>query len=347
MTETLFAIDRHNVRDCQQLFRGKRDEEYYRGDYSVDDATVIDVRATRKSVGSSAIILLQSATRLTFRRTQKHIREDSTDLSVLWFVKHGHLVFTNQFGSRKVQPGDFLISRSMAPFVIECLPDSAGRHEVLHITVPTHILRSFVAGEANAGLFVSGQSRELAIAETMFTMLFDDGDTLIDDAMHTLFEAALALVGHGMIAQQSDTPSRQTITERRYFEVLRFIEVHLSDPGLSIAMVARGCGISPRYLSALLKQNNTSFSRLIWDQRLDAARQWINSSDPRDTSISEIAYGVGFKSPAHFSRMFKRTYLHNPSDYRAAMLPESARPMSPETARHCEQHAPAPRSALH
>ena len=100
--------------------------------------------------------------------------------------------------------------------------------------------------------------------------------------------------------------------------MLRFIEVHLSDPKLSTAAVAKGCGISPRYLSLLLKLHGTPFSTLVWEQRLKMAAQWIASAKPREISISEIAYRVGFKSPAHFSRMFKRAHNMSPREYRVA-----------------------------
>ena len=59
----------------------------------------------------------------------------------------------------------------------------------------------------------------------------------------------------------------------------------------------------------------TSFSTLVWEQRLKKAKSWLSMSS--DVSISEIAYSVGFKSPAHFSRMFKRVYSVNPSDLRS------------------------------
>jgi AraC-like DNA-binding protein len=108
------------------------------------------------------------------------------------------------------------------------------------------------------------------------------------------------------------------VSDRRLQEVLRYIEVHLSNPNLSTAMVASGCGISPRYLSFLLKHHGTSFSTLVWEQRLKKAKSWLSASNPNDVSISEIAYSVGFKSPAHFSRMFKRVFQMNPREYRAA-----------------------------
>lgn len=143
MAETLFSIDRKNFRNCQELYRGARDEEYYRGDYWIEDANVIEVRAERKPVGPVSIILLRSATRLFFRRTRAHIREDGTDLCVLWFIKRGKLIVSNQKGSRAGKPGDFVITRSTSPFFIECQPDEEGVHETLHATVPAHVLRNF------------------------------------------------------------------------------------------------------------------------------------------------------------------------------------------------------------
>ncbi|CCW16459.1 Transcriptional regulator, AraC family [Sphingobium indicum BiD32] len=316
MIETLFTIDRGNYRDCQHLFRGEREQEYYRGDYWMDDGSVIDVSARRKPAGPSAVILLRSATRLFFRRTRQHIREDGTDLSVLWFVKRGRLLLSNQMGSRSAQCGDMLITRSTSPFLIECQPDAHGLHEVLHVTVPTHVLRGLVDCDASAGLLLSTQRPELAIADTILSGLFQREGDLAEETTRTLVEAALAIIGQGLRGDASLTPPRQSVAEKRFADVQRFVEVHLSDPGLSAAMTARGCGISPRYLTTLLQQNGTSFSQLIWDQRLEQARKWMARADANSISISEIAYGVGFKSPAHFSRMFKRTYKRNPSDYR-------------------------------
>jgi AraC-like DNA-binding protein len=50
------------------------------------------------------------------------------------------------------------------------------------------------------------------------------------------------------------------------------------------------------------------------------ASRWLSSSKPSDISIAEIAFRVGFKSPAHFSRMFKRLFDKGPREYRAACL---------------------------
>ena len=121
-------------------------------------------------------------------------------------------------------------------------------------------------------------------------------------------------------------PQRQTLADKRLQDVLRYIENHLSDPKLSIATVAKACGISSRYLFLLLKLRGTLFSALIWDKRLKLAAQWLATSKPGDAAISEIAYGVGFKSPAHFSRMFKREFKVSPRQYRVVAAAASAHP---------------------
>ena len=316
MAETLFLFDKRNFQDCQQMFRGTREQEYYRGDFWIEDGSHVDVRSERKTVGPVSIIRQRSASNLFFRRSRQHIREDATDLSILWFVKHGELVFSNQCGNKVAKPGDFIITRSMTPFFMECRTDGDNVHEVLHVTVPTHILRAHVAHDFSTGLFMPMERAELAIAENILTDVFEDDGGLTEDSARLLVETALGLIGNAVRAGQDNQPARQSIADRRLEEVLRFIEVHLSDPQLSTAMVAKGCGISPRYLSFLLRLRETSFSELVWEQRLNKAREWLSSSDPRDISISEIAYGVGFKSPAHFSRMFKRVFGANPREYR-------------------------------
>lgn len=316
MAEELFALNKGNVSDCQNVFRGERDQEYYRGDFWVEDTASIDVRSERKAVGAISIIKQRSATNLFFRRTRQHIREDATDLCVLWFVKRGELAFSNQCGNKVARPGDFAVTRSMSPFFIECRTDDDSVHEVLHVTVPTHVLRTHIPHDLNTGLFMAGDKPELAIAENVLTDVFDDSGALSGESARVLVETALTVIGNAVRSGDEAAPSRQTIADRRLQDVLRFIEIHLSDPQLSTVMVAKGCGISPRYLSFLLRLKGTSFSELVWEQRLEKARDWLSTSDPRDISISEIAYGVGFKSPAHFSRMFKRVFGTNPREFR-------------------------------
>jgi AraC-like DNA-binding protein len=335
MAEVLFAFDENNYGDCQRIFRGERDREYYRGNLMIDDAAIIDVRAERRAVGPASIIRLRSRTPHRFRRSWSHIREDATDVTVLWFVRRGSLVVTTPNGSSLAGAGDFAVTRSMTPFFVDCQTDEATVHETLHVTVPTHALRGRISDGVATGFSTPAGSRGFGVAENILDTLLEDEGDLAPDTAEILLESALAVIGHEIRGQDVGGGLRETIAERRLQEALRFIEVHLSNPNLSITLAARGCGISPRYLSFLLRRRNTTFSTLVWEQRLRKARAWLSSSSPGQVSIGEIAYSVGFKSPAHFSRMFKRTYEMNPRDFRA----NSDREERPGSARLVEAHA--------
>jgi len=320
MTETLFVFDQRNYRQCQDAYRGEKKQEYYLGNYSIEAGPVIDVRADKKAVGSCSIIRLRSRTRLCFSRSWSDIREDATDVTVLWFVRRGSLRITHQCGQSLAAAGELAITKSMTPFSIDCEIDADSVHEVLHVIVPTHIFRRFVPHEVKAGFAVVDRARECAVAERMLTDIFEDGDELAPHLEELLLESALSVATDTIRDSEKYAVIRKSLPDQRLQDVLRFIDVHLSDPGLSTAMVAEATGISPRYLSFLLKQNGTPFSELVWDKRMKIASRWLASSDPDRISIAEIAFRVGFKSPAHFSRMFKRVHNRGPREYRAACL---------------------------
>ncbi len=318
MSETLFAFDERNYRACQSAFRGENNQEYYLGDYSIEAGSVIDVRADKKAVGSYSLIRLRSRTTLFFRRSWSHIREDATDVTVLWFVKCGSLWVTHQSGTSIVNAGEFAVTRSMTPFTIECHTDAESRHEVFHVLVPTHVFRRFINRDVSTGFTVPARGRHFEIAERILTDVFEDSDELADHTSLLLVDSALALLSDAIKDCENCATVRQTLAEKRLQDVLCYIEKHLSDPRLSTSMVAEACGISTRYLSYLLKQHGTSFSALVWDQRLEEAGRWLASTTPNEISIAEIAFRVGFKSPAHFSRLFKRVFKEGPREYRAA-----------------------------
>lgn len=316
MTTTLFAFDERNYHDCQNAFRGDKNQEYYLGDYSIEAGSIIDVRADKKAVGSCSLIHQRAKSRQFFRRSWSHIREDATDVVVLWFVKRGSLSVSHQSGRSVAKAGDFMITKSMSPFTIECRTDDESLHEVFHLVVPAHMFRRFLPLEVNVGFTMPAEAREFQIAERILKDVFDGSGELAEHIEQLLLDSALSVLADAIKRCENYAHARQSLAEKRLQDVLRFIDVHLSDPKLNAAMVADACGISARYLSYLFKQSGTSFSALIWDRRLKIANQWLSSTKPGDISIAEIAFRVGFKSPAHFSRLFKRVFKQGPRAYR-------------------------------
>jgi AraC-like DNA-binding protein len=84
------------------------------------------------------------------------------------------------------------------------------------------------------------------------------------------------------------------------------------DFGVETMASAMGMGRSTLYrkLEPLLGKSPMD---AMWDYRLEQAAQWLAETS---ITISEVAYGVGFKSVPHFCGRFRERYGETPSGYR-------------------------------
>jgi AraC-like DNA-binding protein len=160
-------------------------------------------------------------------------------------------------------------------------------------------------------------TREGHAVRELLEVLAKYGDRLGDKTAELMSQSLLEATADHLRSSGIEMPRRQKLVDRRLADIENYIKMNLADPELSYDKVAVSCGISPRYLCFLLKANNTSFSELVWTNRMPKARDLLVSPKARDYPIHEIAYMSGFKSAAHFSRMFKATYGVPPREYRA------------------------------
>lgn len=91
-----------------------------------------------------------------------------------------------------------------------------------------------------------------------------------------------------------------------------FLHTHLADD-VKMEQAANAAGVSPRTLSRLFNDANTTFSDYLCYQRIIRSLELMAD----DTmSIKEIAYETGFSSPANFNRTFKQVMGIPPSEMR-------------------------------
>ncbi len=69
MTEIIFRFDQRNIAHCQEQYRGAQRHDYYEGEYAIDSSGPVEVRAGKAAIGTVSVILLESRSRLTFRRS--------------------------------------------------------------------------------------------------------------------------------------------------------------------------------------------------------------------------------------------------------------------------------------
>jgi AraC-like DNA-binding protein len=96
--------------------------------------------------------------------------------------------------------------------------------------------------------------------------------------------------------------------------IREFISANLRDPDLSPPKIAEYAGISVRQLNRLFETEPQSVSQTLIAMRLERCRaDLLNKGIPK-TSISEISYSWGFRSPANFSRSFRAYFGYSPSE---------------------------------
>lgn len=83
----------------------------------------------------------------------------------------------------------------------------------------------------------------------------------------------------------------------------------------SVGYCAEILNLSPNYFGDLIKkETGISAQEFIQNKVIDEAKERIFNMDK---SISQIAYGLGFKYPQHFSRLFKQKVGISPLEYRS------------------------------
>ena len=103
-----------------------------------------------------------------------------------------------------------------------------------------------------------------------------------------------------------------SIDEKFLNKVLEVVETHLSEEEFSIEQFGDEVGMSRVQLHRKLKAlTGKSASLYLRSVRLAKAKNMI---EEKKGNISEIAYSVGFSSPAYFTACFKEEFGYPPSE---------------------------------
>ncbi|MFQ5569998.1 MAG: ATP-binding protein [Rhodothermales bacterium] len=106
------------------------------------------------------------------------------------------------------------------------------------------------------------------------------------------------------------TPEEEVFLDR----VLEVANEHLGESTFSVDWLAEEVGLSRRQLERRVEAvTGQAPAELIRRLRLERASQLLRA---RAGTVSEIAYSVGFRSAAHFSKAFRMMYGESPSEHR-------------------------------
>lgn len=133
-------------------------------------------------------------------------------------------------------------------------------------------------------------------------------------AAHSLSQAAMSLVGSALCSR-GRASAVQALPELTRERVKELVAARLSDPDLTLDVIARSLHCSKRYLHKVFEEEGLTLERYIWQQRLARCHEALAAPNRERRSISQVAFAWGFGSAAHFARQFKARYGVTPSEF--------------------------------
>jgi AraC-like DNA-binding protein len=159
------------------------------------------------------------------------------------------------------------------------------------------------------------------IAMEFCSALASEGAGLAPPLRAKLGDQFMDLLALAAANEPDRQPAAETSIQRaRLRSVQAYIDAHLSDANLSLAVIAKKNGISVRYLHQLFRLTDMSVSEWLRLRRLQRCHDLLSSPQHATRSITEIAYSMGFGSSSHFSNLFRAQFGVRPSDVRAASM---------------------------
>ena len=155
------------------------------------------------------------------------------------------------------------------------------------------------------------------IAAEFCASLASEGSGFDPQIRARLGEQFMDILAMAVSSGPDHQPEAESSVQRaRLRSVKAYIDANLSDPGLSLGVIAKKNGISLRYLHQLFRQTDMSASEWLRLRRLQRSYDLLSSPLHAAESITEIAYSIGFNSSSHFSNLFRAQFGVRPSDVR-------------------------------
>ena len=114
-------------------------------------------------------------------------------------------------------------------------------------------------------------------------------------------------------------PTSQT---KRGYSAARFdliksdVLKNLRRPDLTIDLIARAHGLSPRQAQRFFAHSGMTFTEFVLEQRLSLAHRLLCDARFRHRKVSDIAYSSGFGDLSYFNREFRRRFGDTPTALR-------------------------------
>jgi AraC-like DNA-binding protein len=247
-----------------------------------------------------------------------HVERDSTcgelptdDFFKLVLQVSGHGKVEQQQCRVDLAPGQWILYDPRAPYAIT-------NHERCTLLV-TQVPRKLLSGLRLSGP-LAGRSGHDNVAGlhgvfgTYLRALSDQLPGLPDGAGQAISESVMGLLTSTLTENLRRSSEPVPLPSVLKLRARQYMLAHLYEPDLSIQSIADALRCSKRYLHKVFEDDAIGLERQIWQARLERCHGALTQEAGEGRSAAQIAYAWGFKSSAHFCRLFKQRYGMTPGE---------------------------------
>jgi AraC-like DNA-binding protein len=284
---------------------------YVNVDVRAEDQSDYDGFIREVQLGAvTATDILLSPQQISRRRT--HLSRLDKDCYYVQFIQTGNINVLQSGATLATNAGTGALFCASEPYDLQCL----GKIRSYYLEMPREAFAArFAKDRVPVSATLSTGQGLGRIAVEFCSMLVSQSATLDAAVRARLGDELMDVLAVAFDSARDEEPlSDQSVRKARLRSVKAWLEDRLCDPELTLEAIAKGNGISLRYLHALFRLEGTSVSSWIWTRRLERSYDMLLSGGHDAPSLTEIAYRVGFSSSSHFSTVFRRKFGVRPSD---------------------------------
>lgn len=214
----------------------------------------------------------------------------------------------------RVVAGDIYLWDSERP----CAFDSSEGATLFDLAIPKDNIHQLTGGEILSPNIIDGTSGMGAMLAQFLMTAVTNADDFVSDDNDTVNGMLTKLVVRNFWKPDSvkySAPKRLMLNRLH-----RYIAIHISDPLLSPATVAKANGISVRYLHLLFAQSTCTFTMYVNKSRVAKVKLELRSRTVSDVTLTQLAFHCGFNSSAQFSRVFRRVSGQTARSYKKKFI---------------------------
>jgi AraC-like DNA-binding protein len=254
----------------------------------------------------------------SIRRTAAHLSLESDVYCQIIRVQRGVAELRQRGKTITLKENQFAVLATDAPFETR---RPRGLLDVYSVRLPLRLLSSRLQNPEDYTL------RPLSIRTGIESIAIDYMETLAEKMQGTpaamwpaLINQLADLMSLTMMGMKEDQPSSESALRFATLDRLKaFIGERLMQPDLNPTAIAAANGLSRRYLHRLFQESGQSVGDFIRTQRLASARRALESPLHAGDSIADIAFTHGFRSAAHFSKVYSDEFREPPRQTRSRL----------------------------